>query len=190
MKKLKGRQEEYKKRKKMLLHVCCANCAMYPVDILKKEFHITLFFYNPNIHPEDEYEKRFYYFKKVSDIYKLPSITGKYDIEYWFDITKLHKNEPEGGRRCEICFRMRLEKAAETAMKNNLDIIATTLSVSPHKNAKTINKIGVEISEKHNIQFYPADFKKNDGFKKTTEMSKKYNFYRQDYCGCIYSMRK
>ena len=178
------------KKSRMLLHVCCANCAMHPVDILMEEFNITLYFYNPNIHPEGEYKKRLNYFQKISDIYKLPSITGEYDTQTWFNLTESFKNEPEGSKRCEICFRLRLEKTAETALEDDFDIIATTLTVSPHKSSETINKIGAEVSRKYNIAFHMASFKKKDGYIKTMELGKKYSIYRQDYCGCVYSIRK
>jgi predicted adenine nucleotide alpha hydrolase (AANH) superfamily ATPase len=178
------------KKPKMLLHVCCANCVQHPVTILIDSFDITLYFYNPNIHPEEEYKKRLYDVKRTAEIKILPLVIDSYDTDHWYELTDAHKDEPEGSERCRICFLMRLEKTAETASAGNFDIIATTLSISPHKDSKTINKTGREAAKKYNISFYAADFKKKDGFRKTTELGRRCSIYRQDYCGCIYSMRK
>ncbi len=182
--------EKLNKKPEMLLHVCCANCALYPVDILKDRFKITLYFYNPNIHPEEEYKKRLKDVKRISEIYGLPLLIDKYGTGYWYELTDAYRDEPEGAKRCEICFSMRLEKTASAASAHSFDIFTTTLSISPHKNSETINKAGKKAAEKQNIPFYIANFKKKDGFKKTTELGRKYSTYRQDYCGCIYSMQK
>ena len=182
-------KEKANKKPEMLLHVCCANCVLHPINTLKDRFNITLYFYNPNIHPEEEYKKRLEDIKRISKIEELPLIIDRYDTECWFGLTDPYKDEPEGSGRCEVCFSMRMEKTAETASAGNFDIIATTLSVSPHKNSESINKTGEEAAKKHDIAFYIANFKKKNGFRKTTEMGKKYAIYRQDYCGCIYSMR-
>jgi len=179
-------------KKKLLLHVCCANCVLHPINILKEKFDITMFYYNPNIHPEQEYLKRLADVEKVSGFKKIPLITGDYknDLEKWFKITENLKEEPEGGRRCIECFKIRLEKTASYAVKNGFDIFTTTLSISPHKNQKVINELGSEICKKTGIPFFCTDFKKQDGFKKTMKLSKELNIYRQNYCGCIYSIRK
>jgi len=174
----------------MLLHVCCANCAAYPVRLLGDHFDITMFFYNPNIYPEREYLRRLKDVERLSKISNIPLITGAYDPERWFNLTEGLQGEPEGGKRCLRCFRMRLEETAGLAAKKGMDIFAATLSVSPHKNAGAINEAGLSISEKYGIDYYLSDLKKKDGFKKANKLSRLYGFYRQDYCGCIYSMKK
>ncbi len=174
----------------MLLHVCCANCAAYPVRLLGANFDITMFFYNPNIHPREEYLTRLKDVERLSKISNIPLIAGTYDPERWFKLTEDLEGEPEGGKRCLQCFRMRLEETAGLAVKKAMDIFAATLSVSPHKNAGVINEAGLSISGKYGIDYYASDLKKKDGFKKTNELSRSYGFYHQDYCGCIYSMKK
>ncbi len=175
--------------KKMLLHVCCANCVLHPYEILKNGFDVTLYFYNPNIHPDEEYDKRLNYAARVAEKYNLSLIEGQYDKNNWLDVTYEYRDEPEGAKRCEMCFSIRLEKTALFALENGYDLFATTLSVSPHKNSKIINNTGKMLSEKYGVEFLEADFKKQDGFKKTILLSKELDLYRQDYCGCIYSMR-
>ncbi len=175
--------------KKMLLHVCCANCVLHPYEILKNDFDVTFYFYNPNIHPEEEYEKRLSFTRKAADKYGLAITEGPYDKGNWIDSTYEYKNDPEGGQRCGVCFSIRLEKTAAFAAKNGYDTFATTLSVSPHKNSKIINSTGRMLSEKYGVEFFEADFKKQDGFKKTMLLSKELQLYRQNYCGCIYSIR-
>jgi predicted adenine nucleotide alpha hydrolase (AANH) superfamily ATPase len=175
--------------KKMLFHVCCANCVLHPYETLKNDFAVTLFFYNPNIHPKEEYDKRLDFARQAAQNYGLGLIEGPYDKNNWLDMTHRYRDAPEGGQRCGVCFFMRLEKTALFAAENGYDIFATTLSVSPHKNSKTINNAGKMLSEKHGIEFYEADFKKQDGFKKTMMLSKELQLYRQNYCGCIYSIR-
>jgi len=180
---------EYQKAKpRFLLHVCCANCLLYPFTALSKDFHVYFYFYNPNIHPKSEYIKRLKYVKLVSETYNAPLIVDKYEKKKWFNIAGTLKSEPEGGLRCELCFRIRLEKTAKTAKKLGFDLFGTTLTISPHKNQTIINNTGVTISKEKNIEFYIADFKKKDGFKKTMQLSSEYKIYRQSYCGCIYSM--
>jgi predicted adenine nucleotide alpha hydrolase (AANH) superfamily ATPase len=175
--------------KKMLLHVCCANCALHPYETLKNNFEVTLYFYNPNIQPDEEYGKRLDYTKKAAENYSLALIEAPCDKSNWLKMTNDYRNEPEGGQRCEICINMRLEKTAAFAVENGYDIFATTLSVSPHKNSKIINNAGKVFSEKYGIEFFNADFKKQDGFKKTMQLSKELDLYRQNYCGCVYSIR-
>ncbi|MEA2015102.1 MAG: epoxyqueuosine reductase QueH [Actinomycetota bacterium] len=174
---------------RILLHVCCGPCSLHPYLLLKKDFEITFFFYNPNIHPKKEYLKRLEGARKVSDKYSVPFIIGEYEMKKWMKLTKHLKDEPEGGKRCELCFRIRLSKTADMTKKLGFDFFGTTLTVSPYNNQKAINSIGEEIALLRKIKFLKADFKKKDGFKKTTELSKKLNLYRQNYCGCIYSKR-
>jgi predicted adenine nucleotide alpha hydrolase (AANH) superfamily ATPase len=175
--------------KKMLLHVCCANCVLHPYESLKNDFDVALFFYNPNIHPEEEYNKRLAYTGQVAKKYGLTLIEGPYDKNNWLDMTNNYRDEPEGAKRCEVCFSIRLEKTAVFAAENSYNVFATTLSVSPHKNSKIINASGKMLSEKYGVEFFKADFKKQDGFKKTMLLSKELDLYRQNYCGCIYSIR-
>lgn len=175
---------------KLLLHVCCAPCATYPIKLLQEKYDVELFFYNPNIHPEEEYQARLKeaveYARKLGIKLHEPG----YDADTWFRAMRGLENEPEGGCRCEVCYRMRLGKTAQFAATNNLAGFTTTLSVSPHKNAQMINKIGRMIGDMYSLDFYAADFKKNSGFKKSTQMSKEAGLYRQNYCGCIYSKKE
>ena len=174
---------------KMLLHICCAPCSTAVIERLKDEFDITGYFYDPNIHPYEEYLRRLEETKRLYIAIGIPLIEAQYDAEIWFKLTENFKHELEGGKRCEVCYDMRLEKAAEFAKENGFDIFTTVLSISPRKKAETINNIGRRLAEKYGIKFYGADFKKKDGFKRSLELSRKYNLYRQDYCGCIYSKR-
>ena len=179
--------------KKLLIHICCANCATVPIELLKDQFDLTLFWYNPNIQPIKEYQKRLADVKKLSTIYNKTLLSVEIGLQQteetklWFKLVKGLEKEPEGGKRCQICFQMRLEKTAQFAKNQGFDFLATTLTTGPQKRAEMINSLGKEISNKYGIGFYQTDFKKNNGFKKSLELSKKYNFYRQNYCGCVYS---
>ncbi|MBN1298634.1 MAG: epoxyqueuosine reductase QueH [Actinobacteria bacterium] len=177
-------------KQKMLLHACCANCLMHPYQLLKDSFDITVYFYNPNIHPFDEYDKRLADVKRVCQNLGIKMHAGPYDCRRWFEYTDIYTGEPEGGKRCSLCFYKRLKRTAVLAKKCNFDIFATTLSVSPHKNADVINKVAEEISSDTGISYYFSNFKKKDGFKKTMYMASQFNVYRQKYCGCVYSMKK
>ncbi|MFH1773410.1 MAG: epoxyqueuosine reductase QueH [Methanobacteriota archaeon] len=170
---------------KLLLHVCCAPCSTHVIETLK-EFDIVAYFYNPNIHPAEEYKLRLKNLKKLGVTF----VEGKYDVDAWFRATRGYENEPEGGARCEICYRLRMGETAMFAKKKGYDYFATTLTISPHKSARAINSIGEELSKKYGVKFYSADFKKKNGFKKSVELSKKYELYRQRYCGCVFSMRR
>lgn len=176
-------------QKKLLLHICCAPDATVVFERLRSEYDITGYFYNPNIHEEAEYQFRAEEIKRLAHEMDVPLEIGSYDSERWFELTKGMENLPEKGKRCTVCFQMRLEKSAQFATENNFDIFTTVLTVSPHKNAMLINKIGEELAEKHDIQFMESNFKKKDGFKRSLELSKSYNLYRQNYCGCRYSKR-
>jgi epoxyqueuosine reductase len=177
-------------KQKMLLHVCCANCSIYPLQTLEKDFDVFMYYYNPNIQPEDEYIKRLEYIKKISGIYNVPLITGEYELKKWLESTETLKAEPEGGKRCRACFEIKLVETAKKAIEMKFDIFGTTLTISPHKNQEVINKIGQDLASKFELDFYSTYFKKNDGFKNTMAMSNKLDIYRQNYCGCIYSFRK
>jgi predicted adenine nucleotide alpha hydrolase (AANH) superfamily ATPase len=174
--------------KEILLHICCGVCASSVVQRLRQEnFFVLGFFYNPNIHPETEYLKREGVAKQVAHILKFELIPAVYDKDNWFVKTKGLEDEPEGGRRCSICFRMRLEQTQRKAIQMNISRFTTTLTVSPHKNSAIINDIGKAISPSG---FLAYDFKKQDGFKLANKFAKQYNLYRQDYCGCMYSAKK
>lgn len=179
--------------KKILLHSCCGPCSSYVITFLSKYFDITILYYNPNIAPKEEYIKR-----KEEQIRLINSINSKnkldfldcdYENEIYNKAITGFEHCIEGGSRCSICFNLRLEKTAKLAKENNYEYFGSTLTVSPHKNSKIINKIGENISNKYNIKWLYSDFKKNEGYKQSIELSKKYNLYRQDYCGCIHSKR-
>ena len=175
---------------KLLVHSCCAPCATYSFEkLISDKFLPVAFFYNPNIHPENEYKRRLDELIKFADFKKYSLIIEEDSPETWLNFVKGFEQEKEGGKRCEQCFRLRLEKAAILARENNFDGFTTVLTISPHKNSAIINQIGKELSEKHNIYFLEENFKKNEGFKKSLELSKEYNLYRQSYCGCIFSQK-
>lgn len=179
----------------LLLHSCCAPCSTYVLDYLMKYFKITVFYYNPNIYPRAEYEKRLANQKKLiiqmngEFNSKINFIEGEYcNMEFCKNFMGLEL-EPEGGKRCELCYRLRLEATAKMAYKNKFDYFTTTLTVSPHKNAQTINDIGKDLANKYNVKYLFSDFKKKEGYKKSIELSRKYELYRQNYCGCVFSKR-
>lgn len=180
--------------KSILLHSCCAPCSSYVITFLAPYFNITILYYNPNIFPKNEYLKRKEEQIRLINSLKTPNkvdiLDCDYDNEIYEKQIKGYENCPERGARCTICFKLRLEKTAELAKKNNYDYFCSTLTVSPYKNAKLINEIGNELAKKYQIKWLYSDFKKNDGYKKSIELSKKYNLYRQNYCGCIYSKKE
>lgn len=182
----------------LILHSCCGPCSSYVLDYLKDYFRITVFYYNPNIYPFEEYEHRLAEQRRLIDEMNDSSgcdirlIDLPYDHGEFLSYVSGLENEPEGGARCARCFRFRLEKTFELAVSNSADYYATTLTVSPHKNAVMINQIGENIlsadcSLRH-VLWLPSDFKKKDGYKKSIELSKKHDLYRQNYCGCEFSM--
>lgn len=175
--------------KKILLHTCCATCAGYPYEILSENYKVTIFYFNPNIYPEDEYKKRLSDIKKFTKEYDANLITGKYDFNSWENYVSGLEEEPEGGKRCEKCFSFRLQRTAAVAKSSRFDFFASTMSISPHKNFELINRIGKDMEDKYGISYFESNFKKKDGFRKTVEISKKHNFYRQSYCGCKYSIK-
>ncbi len=175
----------------LLLHSCCAPCSSYVIEYLSPYFNITILYYNPNISPIEEYEKRKQ--EQIKLIKELPTknkvniLDCDYDNDLYEKTIKGLEKEPERGSRCTKCFWLRLEKTAITAKKNNFDYFGTTLTVSPYKNSKLLNEIGLSLQEKYNIKYLYSDFKKNNGYIRSIELSKEYNLYRQNYCGCIYS---
>jgi len=174
----------------LLLHSCCAPCSSYVLEYLREFFKITVLYYNPNIEPKEEYLKRKEeQIKLIKDVYKDVSFLDcDYDNDVYETTIKGLETEKEGGSRCYKCYKLRIEKTAILA-KNNYDFFGTTLTVSPHKNAKFINEIGLELEQKYNTKFLISDFKKNEGYKRSIVLSREYNLYRQDYCGCKYSRR-
>ena len=179
--------------KKILLHSCCAPCSSHVITYLAPYFNITVLYYNPNIEPIEEYIKRkneqIKLINELNTPNKLDYLDCDYDNDVYEELIKGYENCPERGARCPICFKLRLEKTAKLAKEHNYDYFCTTLTVSPYKNATQINEIGASLSDKYQIKWLYSDFKKEDGYKKSIELSKKYNLYRQNYCGCIYSQR-
>jgi len=199
----------------ILLHTCCAPCACYPIEyLLGQGYKPALFFYNPNIHPKHEYGARLYelerylnsrwsppafvredparnkYSQNKSDKpEQIRLIKGDYEDKRWFKLTGGLEQEPERGRRCDVCYQIRLKKTAETARKQGFNYFGSTLSISPHKNAVRISQIGNELEAELGVKFYDKDWKKQDGFKRACDISREYGFYRQDYCGCIWSLK-
>ena len=172
--------------RQILLHICCGVCASSAVERLRDEgFKPLGFFYNPNIHPKKEYLKRYKIAKEIACIMKFDLIAGPYDKDRWLKKTIGLEDEAEGGGRCCECFKMRLEKTKRIASKMSISKFSTTLTLSPHKNTVIINEIGKKLSP---LGFLARDFKKQDGFRLAIEFAKRYNLYRQGYCGCIYSL--
>lgn len=177
----------------LLLHSCCGPCSSSVLEYLATYFKITVYYYNPNIYPFEEYNKRLMEQSRI--INELPSkypikfVEGNYENEKYVKMVEGLEKEKEGGKRCFMCYRMRLEESAKLAEKLNYDYFTTTLSVSPYKNAQKINEIGEELSKKYNCKYLYSDFKKKNGYLRSIELSKEYNLYRQDYCGCQYSIK-
>ena len=175
----------------LLLHSCCGPCSSYVLEVLTQHFNVTLLYYNPNIYPESEYYKRYDEQKKIIEkmpfIHQVKIMECSYDENEFLSAARGYENEREGGSRCEKCFILRMKKTAQLAAENGFDFFTTTLSVSPHKNAPLLNKIGEELSREYSVKFLYADFKKKEGYKRSIELSKKYELYRQDYCGCRFS---
>lgn len=187
----KNEVANFDKKHSILLHSCCAPCSSHVISVLKDYFDITVLYYNPNISPIQEYEKRkqeqINFIKQLDCGIKI--MDCDYDNDVYEECIKGLENEKEGGARCLKCFRLRLEKTAKLASINNFDYFCTTLTVSPYKNSQVINNIGKELMNIYNVKWLYSDFKKEEGYKHSIALSKQYNLYRQDYCGCIYSIR-
>ena len=187
------KEQENNRVPKLLLHACCGPCSSSVLEKLADYFEITIYYYNPNISPYDEYQKRVEEIKRFINELQTKNpiyfMEGKYDPESFDMIAKGLENEPEGGARCNKCYHLRLKETASVAKKYNFDYFTTTLSVSPYKNAEKLNKIGRVLEKEYDVWYLVSDFKKKDGYKRSIELSKQYNLYRQDYCGCIYSKR-
>ena len=175
---------------KLLLHICCVGCGVYVSQVLKKEYNVVLYYFNPNIFPKDEYDKRLEEARKISRKFNLKLITGKYDHKKWLEEVKGHEQDPEKGERCLICYRKRLEETSRMAKNKNFQYFTTTLTTSPHKLATEISRIGKELEKENGLKFLDKDFKKQDGFKKSSQLSRDLKLYRQDYCGCEFSVRR
>ncbi len=180
--------------KRLFLHSCCAPCSSYVLEYLSDYFEITDFFYNPNIEPEAEYRRRedelerlISSMKPVHPIHFLP---GHYDPSEYYRAVKGLEHIKEGGERCFACYRLRMEEAAKLAAEGNYDYFTTTLSISPLKNAQKLNAIGLELEAEYGVKHLPSDFKKKNGYLRSIELSREYELYRQDYCGCVFSKRE
>ncbi|MFH1860631.1 MAG: epoxyqueuosine reductase QueH [bacterium] len=174
-------------KKIVLLHICCGVCASSVIERLRNDgFEVVGFFYNPNIYPSQEYQRRLDTVAVVAKHLSFQLIEGEYDHNCWLSLIKGLEKEPEAGARCEVCFQMRLEETWKKSREMDVPYFATTLTVSPHKDALIINKIGVATSG-NDETFLVYDFKKQDGFKKAMEFSRQHSLYRQRYCGCVYS---
>ena len=197
-------------RPSLLIHSCCGPCSSYVLTYLSKYFDITVLYYNPNIYPPEEFEKRKKEQKRliealnrdlrISDeedgISVMPEgsadirfVAGDYDPEVFFEMAKGLEDVPEGGERCFKCYELRMREAAIMAKEGGYDYFTTTLSISPLKNAEKINEIGEELEREYGVKHLPSDFKKREGYKQSIELSRKYDLYRQDYCGCVFSRR-
>jgi predicted adenine nucleotide alpha hydrolase (AANH) superfamily ATPase len=178
---------------KLFLHSCCAPCSSYVLEYLSQYFEITVFFYNPNISIESEYQNRVNEIKRLIKEQKkeyrnsITFIEGEYDPKVFYDMAKGMEDLPERGQRCYHCYELRMKEAAKMASESGADYFTTTLSISPHKNAVWINEIGERLESEYGIKHLPSDFKKKNGYKRSIELSEQFDLYRQDYCGCIYS---
>ena len=173
---------------RLLLQGCCGPCSSYVLEYLAAYFDITLLFYNPNIRPREEYERRLATVKELLQKLAVPHPvtlreTGWRGDEFMKEIHGL-ENEPEGGRRCPVCFRLRLEETAKIAAAERFEWFATTLTVSPHKNAEVLNSIGRDLAERYGVRWLPSDFKKRNGYLRSIQLSRQFGLYRQEYCGC------
>ena len=191
--------EGLENRPSLLLHSCCGPCSSYVLEYLSTYFDITVLYYNPNIYPPQEFDKRAAEQERLigelnNDLKQkaaeIKYLQGTYDPEEFFGIARGLEDIPEGGERCYKCYELRLKAAADEAVKGGFDYFATTLSISPLKNAERINEIGERIASETGVKHLPSDFKKRDGYKRSIELSAKYGLYRQDYCGCVYSYRE
>ena len=182
------------KRKSLLLHVCCAPCSSYVLEYLNEYFDITVYFYNPNIDDESEYEYRANEARRL--LCEMPMsnpasfVLGEDEVEKFYELSRGLEDAREGGARCMKCYELRLESAARYAKENGFDLFTTTLSISPLKNSRALNLIGEKLSEKYGVDYLYSDFKKKNGYKRSVELSAEYKLYRQSYCGCSFSKRQ
>lgn len=186
--------EQKGEKKTLLLHSCCAPCSSYVLEYLSRYFYITVFYYNPNIYPPEEYDTRVKEQKRL--VSQMPVLLpvqvaeGAYEPELFFETVRGMEQLPEGGERCFRCYELRMRKAAEYAAAHGFDYFTTTLSISPLKNAGKLNEIGLKLAEETGVPYLVSDFKKKNGYKRSIELSAEYELYRQNYCGCVYSRRE
>ncbi len=197
----KIRNNTENKGKKLFLHSCCAPCSSYVLEYLRGFFQITVFYYNPNITEEEEYFKRMAEQKRLIEAfngqllngeasgYPIRVVEGDYPRGLFFEAVKGLEQCKEGGKRCFVCYELRLRETARQAKSAGADYFTTTLTISPLKNAGKINEIGERLADEYGVPFLPSDFKKKNGYKRSVELSKEYDLYRQDYCGCVFSRR-
>ncbi len=194
LEKLLAQLEAEQRVPSLLIHSCCAPCSSYVLEYLSEYFKITVFYYNPNIYPESEYTKRIAEQQKlIRDMefrYPVSFLAGKYDKEKFYEMAAGMEDLKEGGARCMKCYELRLSEAAGQAVAGGFDYFTTTLSISPMKNAQKLNEIGLRVGEEYGVKYLVSDFKKKNGYKRSIELSKEYGLYRQDYCGCEFSMRR
>lgn len=194
LEKIIERAENESRVPRLLLHSCCAPCSSYVLEYLSQYFEITVFYYNPNISPAEEYEKRAAEQQRLIDglsvKHPIRLVVGAYEPERFYEQSRGLEKELEGGERCFKCYRLRLEEAAILAREGGYDYFTTTLTISPLKNAEKLNEIGEELSRIYQVQHLPSDFKKKNGYRRSVELSKEHGLYRQDYCGCVFSRRE
>jgi len=183
-------KKESTRKKKLLLHICCGPDAAGVLRQLKEEYEVTCFWYDPNIQPKEEYDLRLEAFVKVAEIEKVPYIIGEYDVDYFIDRIKGHEASLEQGSKCSICYDLRLERSAHEAQKQNSELYTTTLAISPHKVQKKLENFGKLYEVKYKVPYLARNFMKDDGFKESVELSKDWDIYRQDYCGCWFSLHE
>ena len=180
---------------RVLLHSCCAPCSSYCVELLSKSFLVTVFYYNPNIYPDEEYEHRVReqerFLREFPTVHPVEFIEGDFEKDRFYDeVAKGLEQEPERGARCVKCFELRLRETAKLAAKNHFDYFCTTLTISPQKDPVLLNTIGQRLGEEYGVPFLPSEFRKREGYKRSTEISREYGMYRQNYCGCLYSFNE
>ncbi len=177
--------------KKILLHACCGICSGYPISLLKDMgYSVVVYFYNPNIYPQEEYQKRLDAETKLCTHFGCNLIIGEYETEVYYNFVAGLENEPEKGLRCDKCFELRLRKTAQKCVELGINEFTTSMVISPHKNYEKLTKIGKDIAQEYNLQYFSLNFRKNDGFLKTNQISKDLGLYRQNYCGCKFALNK
>lgn len=178
-----------RQKERILLHICCAPCSTHPIQLLSKDYQVVAFFYNPNLYPPSEHHFRLQETQRYCQLNHLQLIAPDYQRKDWLQLTCGARDEPEGGRRCQQCFGVRLEKTAETAHQLKIPNITTTLTIGPNKPASVIFPLGIQAADRYNLNFVALDFKKKDGYKTSVRMSREAGMYRQNYCGCEFSIR-
>lgn len=177
--------------KNILLHACCGICSGYPISLLQDMgYSVTVYFYNPNIFPQEEYQKRLEAEKTLCSHLGCELIIGDYEPDVYYEFVKGLENEPEKGARCDKCFELRLDRSAMKAKELGIEEFTTSIVISPHKNYEKLSKIGEQVASRYDLKYLPFNFRKNDGFSKTNQISKELNLYRQNYCGCKFAMQK